>query len=284
MFYDKTKRKWGMYEKPKSPRTRMIQFVGCRNVRFFDITFKDSPGWTCWMRMCENLEIERVKVHADQLMINNDGFHIDGCKHVRIRNCDLRTGDDCIIMRSIQSPNGDSALCEDMIVEDCSLSSSCQAVRLGCPSDGTIRNGIFRRLKMRGGNGIISVNPVRYLQDNDHGDLKMENILFEDCDIDVKYSPIIFLVESGIKLRSFGNTTFKNIKLKGKKPIRLEGNAFTYLENLCFENVKGEIDNVEAITTRAVKNIRFDRFEVTSSKPTDEKLSVNTSDGWERVR
>ena len=120
-FYDTTKRQWGMYAKPPHPRPRMIEFVKCRNVRFSDITFKDSPGWTCWIRMCDDFSAERVKIHADQLMINNDGFHMDGCRRVRIRNCDLKTGDDCIVMRAIQSPCGDSRLCEDMLVEDCNL-------------------------------------------------------------------------------------------------------------------------------------------------------------------
>jgi hypothetical protein len=171
-----------------------------------------------------------------------------------------------------------------MIVEDCTLSSNCQAVRLGCPSDGTIRNGIFRRLKISGFNGIVSINPVRYLQDGDHGNLAMENILVEDCDIDVKFGPLTFLVESGIKLRSFGNTTFRNLKIRGARPIRIQGNGFTQVENVRFENVKGEIQNPEAIIVNSAKGIVFDGFEVSTAMPKEEKLAVNKTDGWERVR
>jgi hypothetical protein len=112
----------------------------------------------------------------------------------------------------------------------------------------------------------------------------MENILVEDCDIDVKAGPLTFLVESGIKLRSFGNTTFRNLKIKGSRPIRIQGNGFTQAENIRFENVKGEILNPEAITVKSAKGIVFDGFEVTTAMPEGEKLSVNTSDGWERVR
>jgi hypothetical protein len=155
---------------------------------------------------------------------------------------------------------------------------------LGCPSDGTIRNGIFRRLKISGFNGIVSINPVRYLQDGDHGNLAMENILVEDCDIDVKAGPLMYLVESGIKLRSFGNTTFRNLKIKGSRPIRIQGNGFTQAENIRFENVKGCLRCPEAIVVNSAKGIVFDGFEVATAMPKDEKLSVNTSDGWERVR
>lgn len=283
-FYDTTKFKWGMYAKPASPRPRMIEFVGCRDVRFEDVTFKDSPGWTCWMRMCENFTAQRVKIHADQLMINNDGFHIDGCRRVHIVGCDVKSGDDSVVMRSIVSPNGDSAVCEDLLVEDCTLSSNCQCVRLGCPSDGTIRNGVFRRLKMSGVNGVVSEHPVRYLQDGDSGTLTMQSILFEDCEIEARENPLLFHVEPGIALKSFGNTTFRNVKIKGKRPIRLEGNGFTWVENVKFENVSGEITEGEALQLKATKNIVFDKFTVSSAKLPAEQPAVNLSDTWERVR
>ena len=84
-FYSGSTNEWGKFSKPSCQRPRMIEFVKCRNVRFEDITFKDSPGWTCWLRMCEDVVAERVKIHGDQRMINNDGFDIDGCRRVHIR-------------------------------------------------------------------------------------------------------------------------------------------------------------------------------------------------------
>lgn len=283
-FYDTSKRMWGMYAKPSHPRPRMLEFVRCRGVRFEDITFKDSPGWTCWARMCEDFTAERVKVVADQLMINNDGFHMDGCRYVRIRNCDLRTGDDCIIMRAIQSPNGDSNLCEDMIVEDCALSSCCQCIRLGCPSDGTIRNGVFRRLKMSGRNGVVSGHPVSYLQKGDHGSCRMENLLVEDCDIDVRNQPIAFWVEPGIALGAYGNVTFRNVRLRGGKPITLQGTGDSVLTNVVFDGVRGTIENETPLDMKDVSGVLFKDFSVTSSSGEKAKPADNPTDGWESVR
>ena len=283
-FYDTTQRKWGMYPKPPHPRTRMVEFVKCRKVRFSDVTFKDSPGWTCWLRMCEDVVAERVKIHADQRMINNDGFHVDGCRRVTIRNCDLRTGDDCVVMRAIQSPCGDSRLCEDMLVEDCTLSSSCQCIRLGCPSDGTIRNGVFRRLRMSGTNGIVSNHPVHYLQDGDHGACRMENLLVEDCDIDVRKLPIALTVEPGITLGAFGNITFRNIRLAGRQPITLRGTGDCVLENVVFDNVRGMVESERPVDMQSVSNVVFRDFTVTSGRGSRTKPAFNDDDGWERVR
>ena len=282
-FYDVNSLMWGrFYAKPPHPRTRMIEFFNCRNVRFEDITFKDSPGWTCWIRQCENVSAERVKIIADQKMINNDGFHMDSCRHVRIRHCDLKTGDDCVIMRAIRTPGGEDAVCEDMVVEDCTLNSACQCIRLSCPSDGTVRNGVFRNLKMSGHNGVLSEHPVRYLLDGEHGSCRMENILVEGCDIDVKGHAILFSVEPGITLRSFGDVTFRNIRLKSNRPLVLNGTGDTTLRNITFENVTGEIADEKPIIMSNVEGIRFDRFAVRSGAGRKTPPAVNRSDGWER--
>ena len=282
-FYDVNSLMWErFYAKPPHPRTRMVQFFNCSNVRFEDITFKDSPGWTCWIRQCENFVAERVKIVADQKMINNDGFHIDSCRHVRIRHCDLRTGDDCVIMRAIRTPRGEEAVCEDMVVEECTLNSACQCIRLGCPSDGTIRNGVFRNLKMSGHNGVLSDHPVRYLLDGEHGSCRMENITVEDCDIDVGGTAVLFSVEPGITLRNFGDVVFRNVRLKSRRALVLKGTGDTVLRNITFENVSGTVEAERPIEMSNVESVRFDGVAVSSGVGKKSLPAVNDSKGWER--
>lgn len=283
-FYDANVPPGQHFKKPPHPRPRMLEVVRCRNIRVSDVTLKDSPGWTCWLRMCDDVAFERVKIHGDQRMINNDGIHVDGCRQVRVRGCDIRTGDDCVIMRAIRSPNGDSSLCEDMLVEDCTLSSACQCLRLGCPSDGTIRNGVFRNLTMRGRNGVMSGHPVRYLQAGDHGSCRMENLLVENCDIDVRASPISFWVDPGIALPGFGNTTFRHVRIKGGRPVTLRGSGDAVLKNVIFDDVAGTIGAEEPLAMKSVVGVVFKDFAVTSAVGEKTSPAVNEADGWERVR
>lgn len=264
-FYDAKTLRGAFFAKPPHPRPRMVEFFNCRNVRFEDITFKDSPGWTCWIRCCENVTADRVKIFGDQRMINNDGFHIDCCRHSRIRNCEIRSGDDCVIMRARRGPGDvDAYVCEDMVVENCSLDSACQCIRLSCPSDGTIRNGTFRNLKMRGRNGVLSGHPARYLQAGDSGSCRMKDILVEDCDVDVFGSAILFNVEPGIALREFGNVTFRNIRLKSSRALQFQGTGDTVLRNIRLENVSGTVTATKPMEMSCVENMVFDRFAVTS--------------------
>ena len=152
-------------------------------------------------------------------------------------------------MRAIRTPGGEESVCEDMVVEDCTLDSACQCIRLGCPSDGTIRNGAFRNLKMRGFNGVISVHPVRYLLDDEHGSCRMANI----C-------AISFSVEPGITLRNFGDVTFRNIRLKSAKALTLNGTGDTPLRNMRFENVTGAVGDEKPVDMSNVEGIGFERF------------------------
>ena len=236
-FYDANVPEGEMFKKPAHPRTRMCEIVACRNVRFEGVTLKDSPGWTCWIRNCENVVCRNLDIHGDQRMINNDGLHFDGCRHVRVTGCKIKTGDDCFVLRANRLPGG-ASVSEDFVVADCMLDSSCQAVRLGCPSDDTIRNAVFTNLTIRGKNGIASIHPTRYLQPNCTGYCKMENLKFFDCDVDVRGCAILFRVDPGIRLRHFGNVLFSGLVLRPDAKVVLFGTADTPLEGVAFESTR----------------------------------------------
>jgi len=246
-FYDTNVPAGKMFKKPDHPRTRMCEIVACRNVRFEGVTLKDSPGWTCWIRNCENVVCKNLDINGDQRMINNDGLHFDGCRHVRVTGCRIKTGDDCFVMRANRLPGG-ASLSEDFVVADCTLDSNCQAIRLGCPSDDTIRDGVFTNLTIRGKNGIASIHPTRYLQPNCTGYCKMENLRFVDCDVDVRNCAILFRVDPGIRLRQFGHVAFSRLVLRPDARIVLAGTADTPLEGVTFESTRlpgGPVTEIE---------------------------------------
>ena len=284
LFYDRNVPPGHHYKKPAHPRTRMVQFWGCKNIRFSGVTFKDSPGWTFWLRMCEDIDVRGVTIVGDQRMINNDGLHFDGCKRMRVADSTIRTGDDCIIMRANRSPDGDSDLCEGLLVENCTLDSSCQAIRLGCPSDGTIRNGRFRKLRITGNNGILSYHPLRYLQKGSRGCCEMRDLLVENCDIAVRGSPIVFNIDNGVRLREFGNVTLRDIRVDSKGPIVLKGNAETPLKNIRLEHVRGRVAAAQPIEIHDVEGLVLSDTVVTSGHSAPAPFNWNwKSDSWECI-
>lgn len=283
-FYDVNSASNGnFFAKPPHPRPRMLEFFRCKGVRLEGVELKDSPGWTCWLRECEDVVASHLRVHGDQRMINNDGLHVDGCRHVRIGESEFKTGDDCIIMRA-NVAEGRSLVCEDMVVSNCVLDSNCQCIRLSCPSDDLIRNGLFKNLKMSGSTGVLSHHPARYVVPWNEGCAQMEDIVIEDCEIDVRHHPVYFGVDPGVRLRSFGNTLFRNVRMKGGKPIVLKGTADAVLRNIRFENVTADIAAEQPVETSAVEGLAFENCRISSGKGESVPFKRSDSTSWESRR
>lgn len=269
------------FRKPPIPRPRMVEFFNVRGVRFEGVTLKDSPGWTCWLRSCEDIAFEGVSIVGDKRMINNDGIDFDACRNMRVKDCRISTGDDCLVMRAIRGPDGAPAVCENLHVSGCTLSSACQGVRLGCPSDDTIRHALFENCSFRGHNGVMSHHPYVYLHPGDEGFCRMEDIVFRGWEIEADASAVFLNVEGGIRLRDFGHIVFKDCRMKSRQPLRLTGSAETRLRDVRFENVSVEVADGSPVTMNAVEDVVFDRFSVRTG-PGEAKPFVRVQgNSWE---
>ena len=227
----------GHWPKPVLPRPREVQFVRCRGVRLQGVTFKDSAGWTMLIRLCENVFVDGIRIDNDQRVINSDGIDFDACRHVRVGNSTFRTGDDCLILRAMREKLGDVAVCEDVVVSNCVLDSACQTIRIGCPSDDTIRNAVFRNIRATGSNGIFFDYPVRYVRAYDEGYMCVSNLVFEGYSGSLGGSAVQIVVEDGVKIRGVRDIVFRDFDVRSARPLRFVGNADSPLENLRFENV-----------------------------------------------
>ena len=121
----------GAYFKgPYKVRPFMIRIIDCKNVLVKDVTMINSPMWVQHFMACENVNIDGITVHS-LVNENNDGIDIDGCKNVRISNCDIVSGDDAIVLKStLDKP------CENVTITNCVLRSNCNAFKLGTETNG----------------------------------------------------------------------------------------------------------------------------------------------------
>lgn len=121
-----------------------IRIIDCSNILVENITLKDSA---CWMQNylnCENLIFQDMKVnnHANH---NNDGIDIDGCRRVIIRDSLINSEDDamCIKGASLRPT-------EDILIENCTFVSTCNAFKIGTDTQGDFRRIYARNLKLGG--------------------------------------------------------------------------------------------------------------------------------------
>ncbi len=123
-------------------RPAIINLLRCKNVNIIDITLRNSAMWVQDYRECEYLKIENVTVKSN-VARNNDGLDITDCKHVVVRGCDIDAEDDGICPKSSSSVG-----CDDMLIENCRVRSSCNGLKFGTASVGGFKNITVRNLEI----------------------------------------------------------------------------------------------------------------------------------------
>jgi polygalacturonase len=255
-FYDVNDKPTRFFRKPTTPRPRMLMLLECRDVLVEDTAFVDSPCWTFWLMKCERVQIHRARIWGDQRMINNDGIDLDSCRDATVSDCIIRTGDDCLVLRDIQQMFDESAPCENITIDNCVLDSWCQGIRVGCPSDGTIRNCTFSNLTITSNNGILIQNPKRYLLE-DPRRADVHDILFSHVVLNCAHVPIMVLVEEGIALKRLSDFSFTDFRIQSGDPIQVIGSSETIIRDVRFSEVVIETSGEDAINCRNCENVTF---------------------------
>ncbi len=144
-----TRKKLGLTERePENPpgsalkwgRPRMINLYRCRNVQIRELTIVNSPSWNIHPVLCENLLIDGVTITAPNDSPNTDGIDPDSCKNVRISNCSISVGDDCIIIKSGYKYQEHGTPCEDIAVTNCVFGTGHAGVGIGSETSGGVKN------------------------------------------------------------------------------------------------------------------------------------------------
>jgi hypothetical protein len=110
---------YGPVEPANRPGT-MIVFFHCANVHLHGITLRSAPNWTLHLQDVEGAAISDIQILNNPKIPNNDGIDCMKCRHVRISNCNIETGDDGLAIVGSEHVN----------VNNCSISSRSAAIRL----------------------------------------------------------------------------------------------------------------------------------------------------------
>lgn len=93
-----------------------IGIINCENVVLRGYTTRNTGNWAQEIQNTNNILIENILCLA-----GHDGVHITTCEDVVIRDCEFRTGDDCVA--GFDNKN--------VVVEDCKLNTACNVFRMG---------------------------------------------------------------------------------------------------------------------------------------------------------
>lgn len=124
--------------------TEIIKFTNCTNVTVENVTLEDSPKWTLVPVACDYVTFNGVNIKNNINCGGNDGIDIVSSRHVTVKNCDISTSDDAIVIKVSQTIE-DSY---DILVENCTVASVTNGLKIGTETQGNISNVTFRNCKV----------------------------------------------------------------------------------------------------------------------------------------
>ena len=235
------------YERIDAPTPpRVVFFTGCCNIKIEDITMLNQPsGWSYWIHDCDYVVFDKCKILADVRYPNNDGIHINSSRNVTVSNCDIVTGDDCIVVRANNRSLAENKVCEKVAVTNCNLTSYSGGIRIGWLNDGVIKNCTFSNLVMTDTvSGISIVLPdFQNFPDRGREDTLIENLLFDNIVMDRIYGrPIkIYIGQTdGTRCEAIRNIYFSKVVASGLEFPYLCGRKDNKIRNIYFNDCRFE--------------------------------------------
>jgi polygalacturonase len=151
------------------PRPRLIGFTDCHNVLIEGVTLTNSPAWTINPVRCENVNVRGVTIINPPDSPNTDGINPDSCRLVRVSDCYVSVGDDCITIKAGSQFEHLQRLrpCRDITITNCTLERGHGGVVIGSEMSGNVQNvaisncifiGTDRGIRMksrRGRGGVV---------------------------------------------------------------------------------------------------------------------------------
>ncbi len=135
---------------PKGPRPRpfLLLFRNCKNVLVEGLTLRNSAAWVQDYIHCHDVRIRGITVRS-YANANNDGLDIDGSERVLITGCNISSGDDAIVLKSLSEKP-----CKDVVISNCVISGWKSAIKFGTESLGGFENVVITNCAIYGTRGI----------------------------------------------------------------------------------------------------------------------------------
>jgi polygalacturonase len=245
------------------PRPRMIGFSDCSNVLIEGLKLVNSPSWTVNPVRCENVTIHGLNIINPPDSPNTDGINPDSCKHVRISNCYVSVGDDCITLKSgTEHEKGHlREACHDISITNCTLANGHGGVVIGSEMSGNVFDVSISDCTFTGTDRGIRLKSRRrrggIVEDIRVSNLTMEKVLCPITmnlyyHIGVRGDP--FINDKNPRPKSTGTPRFRNI----------------HFSHITAKDVKYAAGFIYGLAEMPVENISFDHMVISLAKESEQ--------------
>ncbi len=220
------------------PRPHVLTLTAVKNLTIRDVTIKEGAYWTVHLIGCNEAVIDGINLLNNLKIRNGDGIDIDHSENVRIANCHITSGDDCICLKNRREFEQYGS-CHDITVTNCVMSSRSCAIKIGSENMDSIYNVVFDNCIITGSNRGLGI------QNRDEG--TVTDITFSNIQLDCRlWSDVWWGKAEPIYVTSYprangnhkdANWRFPKGQIEGKcgEVSRIRFNNITATsENACF--------------------------------------------------
>jgi polygalacturonase len=129
-------------------RPKMFVLTGCKDLQVRDITFAEAPNWGLHLLGCDGVLVDNVKVRNLLDVPNCDGIDPDHSRNVEIRNCNIVSGDDGVVIKCSRQPI-DYGPAANIHVHDCVIETQDAGLKIGTETTSDVHDIRFERIQIK---------------------------------------------------------------------------------------------------------------------------------------
>ena len=246
------------------PRPHVITIIGGKNIRIHDLKIGNAAYWTIHLIGCDDVVIAGLTLLNSLKVRNSDGIDLDHSRNVRISDCYIESGDDCICLKNRREYE-EFGNCENITVTNCTMTSRSCAIKIGSENMDTIRQVLFNNCIIKNSNRGVGI------QNRDEG--VVSDVIFSNMIIEGHlFSDVWWGKAEPIYITAYRRAKINHKDANWRFPKGATEGRVGQVKNIYFNNISCSSENgvyVSAESPDKIDNIVFDNIDLLINKTTD---------------
>ena len=245
------------------PRPHVLTIIGGKNIRIKDVKIGNSAYWTVHLIGCNDVVVSGITLLNSLKVRNSDGIDVDHSKNVRISDCYIESGDDCICLKNRREFEEFGA-CENITVTNCTMTSRSCAIKIGSENMDTIRQVVFNNCIIKQSNRGIG---IQHRDEGFVGDVLFSNMIIESH----LFSDVWWGKAEPIYITAYRRASGNNKDANWRFPKGATEGRVGQVKNIRFSNIQCTSENgvyISGESADKVSDIYFDNVDVFINKTT----------------